>query len=88
MLSGPALMTMIVVNAMWVWNDLLIALVLLPDDNKRTLMVGITVFGARFNSDVPISMAGMLMASIPMFLLYLFGQRYFTRGLVAGALKG
>ena len=87
-LSGPALMTMIVVNAMWVWNDLLIALVLLPDDNKRTLMVGITVFGARFNSDVPISMAGMLMASIPMFLLYLFGQRYFTRGLVAGALKG
>jgi ABC-type glycerol-3-phosphate transport system permease component len=30
----------------------------------------------------------MLMASIPMLLLYLFGQRYFTRGLVAGAVKG
>lgn len=87
-LSAPALVTMITVNAMWVWNDLLIALVLLPDDNKRTLMVGITVFGARYNSDVPVSMAGMLMASIPMLILYIFGQRYFTRGLVAGAVKG
>jgi len=87
-LSAPALMTMIVVNAMWVWNDLLIALVLLPDDAKRTLMVGITVFGTRYNSDVPVSMAGMLMASLPMLLLYIFGQRYFTRGLVAGAVKG
>jgi len=87
-LSAPALMTMVVVNALWVWNDLLIALVLLPQDDMRTLMVGITVFGARFNADVPVTMAGMLMASLPMFLLYLFGQQYFTRGLVAGAIKG
>jgi len=87
-LSAPALVTMIVVNSLWVWSDLLIALVLLPNDKMRTLMVGITVFGARYNSDVPVAMAGMVMASIPMFVLYIFGQKYFTRGLVAGALKG
>jgi len=87
-LSGPALVTLIVVNTLWVWNDLLIALVLLPQDNMRTLMVGITVFGSRYNNDVPVAMAGMLLASLPMILLYLFGQRYFIRGLVAGALKG
>jgi ABC-type glycerol-3-phosphate transport system permease component len=87
-LSAPALVTLIVVNSLWVWSDLLIALVLLPSDSKRTLMVGITVFGSRYNSDVPVAMAGMIMASIPMLLLYIFGQRYFTRGLVAGALKG
>jgi ABC-type glycerol-3-phosphate transport system permease component len=87
-LSAPALVTLIVVNSLWVWSDLLIALVLLPSDNKRTLMVGITVFGSRYNSDVPVAMAGMIMASIPMLLLYIFGQKYFTRGLVAGALKG
>lgn len=87
-LSAPALMTLITVNALWVWNDLLVALVLLPEDTMRTLMVGITVFSARYNSDVPVSMAGMLMASIPIFVLYLFGQRYFIRGLVAGAVKG
>lgn len=86
-LSVPALITMVVVNALWVWNDLLIALVLLPKDDLRTLMVGITVFGARFNSDVPVAMAGMLLASVPMIVLYLLGQRYFIRGLVAGAVK-
>jgi raffinose/stachyose/melibiose transport system permease protein len=86
-LSAPALITLIVVNALWVWNDLLIALVLLPQDNMRTLMVGITVFGSRYNSDVPVAMAGMLLASLPMLVLYLLGQRYFIRGLVAGAIK-
>lgn len=87
-LSGPALVTLIVVNSLWVWNDLLIALVLLPQDNLRSLMVGITVFGSRYNNDVPVAMAGMLLASIPMMVLYLFGQKYFIRGLVAGAVKG
>lgn len=87
-LSAPALVTLVVVNGLWVWNDLLIALVLLPRDELRTLMVGITVFGSRYNNDVPVAMAGMLLASVPMFILYLLGQRYFIRGLVAGAIKG
>lgn len=87
-LSMPALVTLIVVNLLWVWNDLLVALVLLPRDDLRPLMVGITVFGSRYNSDVPVAMAGMLMASLPMIIVYLFGQRYFIRGLIAGAIKG
>ena len=41
-LSAPALVTLIVVNALWVWNELLIALVFLPDDELKTLMVGVT----------------------------------------------
>ena len=87
-LSVPALVTLIVVNSLWVWNELLIALVFLPDEGKRTLMVGVTVFQSRYNLDVPVTMAGMLLASIPMFVLYLFGQRLFVRGLTAGAVKG
>ncbi len=86
-LSTPAILTMVIVNALYVWNDLLVALVLLPKDNLRTLMVGITVFGSRYNSDVPVAMAGMLLASAPMLVLYLLGQRYFIKGLVAGAIK-
>jgi raffinose/stachyose/melibiose transport system permease protein len=87
-LSAPALVTLVVVNALWVWNELLIALVFLPEDELKTLMVGITVFRSRYNLDVPITMAGMLLASIPMILLYIFGQRFFIRGLTAGAVKG
>ncbi len=87
-LSAPALVTATVVNGLWVWNDLLIALVLLPRDELRTLMVGITVFGSRYNRDIPVAMTGMLLASLPMFIVYLFGQRFFIRGMLAGALKG
>lgn len=84
----PALVTLVVVNALWVWNELLIALVFLPEDRLKTLMVGVTVFQNRYNLDVPVTMAGMLLASLPMILLYLFGQRFFIRGLTAGAVKG
>jgi ABC-type glycerol-3-phosphate transport system permease component len=87
-LTAPALATLVVVNALWVWNDLLIALVLLPKDELRTLMVGVTVFGSRYNSDVPVAMTGMLLASLPMLILYLVGQRFFIRGLASGGLKG
>ena len=87
-LTAPALATLVVVNALWVWNDLLIALVLLPRDELRTLMVGVTVFGSRYNADVPVAMTGMLLASLPMLLLYLVGQRFFIRGLASGGLKG
>lgn len=87
-LSPPALVTLIVTNALWVWNELLIALVFLPSDELKTLMVGITVFRSRYNLDVPVTMAGMLLASLPMLALYVFGQRFFIQGLTAGAAKG
>lgn len=87
-LSAPAVATLVVVNSLWVWNDLLVALVLLPKDELRTLMVGVTVFGSRYNADVPVAMMGMLLASLPMLILYLVGQRFFIRGLASGGLKG
>jgi ABC-type glycerol-3-phosphate transport system permease component len=87
-LSGPPLVTLFVVNLLYVWNDLLIALLFLPSEQLRTLMVGISVFQGRYLQNIPLSMAGMALASLPMLILYIIFQRYFIRGLVAGALKG
>ena len=87
-LSGAPLVTLAVVNLLWAWNELLIALVFLQDDSKKTLMVGITGFQSRYNLDVPVIMSGLTLATLPIVALYLFGQRYFQRGLVSGALKG
>ncbi len=87
-LSGPALATVVTVQALWVWNELLIAVVFLQKDSLRTLMIGLTVFNSRYRIDVPVVMAGMLWATLPMLLLYLVGQRYFIRGLTAGGVKG
>jgi ABC-type glycerol-3-phosphate transport system permease component len=87
-LSAAPLVTLAVVNLLWVWNELLIALVFLQDDSKKTLMVGITGFQSRYSLDVPVIMAGLTLATLPIVTVYLFGQRFFVRGLVSGALKG
>jgi ABC-type glycerol-3-phosphate transport system permease component len=87
-LSGPALATVVTVQALWVWNELLIAIVFLQSEHLRTLMVGLTVYNSRYRIDVPMVMAGMLWGTLPMLLLYLVGQRFFIRGLTAGGVKG
>ncbi len=86
-LSAPALITLIVVNALWVWNELLIALVFMQKDDLKTLMVGISTMRSRNYLDIPVTMAGLLIATIPIVVVYMFGQRYFIRGLTGGAVK-
>ena len=86
-LSAPGFVTLVVVNALWVWNELLIALVFLQDDQKRTLMAGLTLFKGHYSINEPLVMAGTFLAAVPMLLLFLFGQRFFVRGLVASAVK-
>jgi ABC-type glycerol-3-phosphate transport system permease component len=86
-LAMPALVTLGVVNLLWAWNELMIALVLLQDDSMKTVIVGITVFQSHYNLDVPVTMAGLLIATVPIVVIYLAGQRYFVQGLAAGAVK-
>ena len=86
-LSAPALVTLVVVNTLWVWNELLIALIFLQSDELKTLMPGISLFKGRFNNNEPLVLTGAFLASLPMILLYLVGQRFFVQGMVAGAVK-
>ncbi|MHB1571535.1 MAG: carbohydrate ABC transporter permease [Solirubrobacteraceae bacterium] len=87
-LGLPAIITVITVQALWVWNEVLIAVIFLQKESLRTLMVGLTLFNSRYQVDVPIVMAGMLIGTLPMLIVYLIGQRFFIRGLTAGGVKG
>lgn len=86
-LAAPAVITTILVNALWVWNELLVAVIFLQKDELKTLMVGLTIFKSRYNLDIPVTMAGLALATVPMLALYFAGQRYFIKGLVTGAVK-
>jgi ABC-type glycerol-3-phosphate transport system permease component len=86
-LSLPAVLTLVVVNALYVWNDLLMAIIFLQDDSKRTLMAGISVFQGRYGDQIPLTMAGMVFASAPMVILYLVFQKHYIQGLMAGSIK-
>ncbi|HLJ58438.1 MAG TPA: carbohydrate ABC transporter permease [bacterium] len=87
-LAKPALIAMAVISIIWVWNELLIALVFLQTDASRTLMVGLTVFQDEFRIDVPVTMAGLVLAVVPIVLVYMAGIRYFVSGFLGGAVHG
>src|SRR5439155_18004009 len=74
-LSGAAAFTLVVVQAIWVWNELLIALVFLQNDQARTLMAGLAQFQGRYATNQPLVLAGALISIAPILLLHLSGQR-------------
>jgi len=87
-LSRSALITLVVVSVLWVWNELLIALIFLQKDELTTLMVGLIQFQGRFRINQPVILAGVFASMVPMVIIYLIGQRFFVKGLTAGATKG
>ncbi len=86
-LSRPGLVTLALVNTLWVWNELLIAIIFLQNTDKRTLIAGLTIFQGEFASDVPAIMAGLVISLIPMLVLYLSGLRFFLSGFMMGSDK-
>jgi ABC-type glycerol-3-phosphate transport system permease component len=86
-LSMPAIGTLAVVNVIWVWNELLIALVFMQKENMRTIIGGLSQFVTKYQLEVPLLMMGLTIATIPIIVLYFFTQQFFVKGLTSGALK-
>ncbi|MHB1348220.1 MAG: carbohydrate ABC transporter permease [Candidatus Humimicrobiaceae bacterium] len=87
-LSKPALITLIVVSILWVWNELLIAMIFLQKAELTTLMVGLIQFQGKFRINQPVILAGIFTSMVPLMVIYFIGQKFFVSGLTAGALKG
>lgn len=83
-LSRPALATIAVVNAVWAWNELLVALVFLQAESQRTLMAGLSLLQGRYISNQPLVLAVAVLSILPVAFFYLLTQRSFVRGLTAG----
>lgn len=87
-LARPAILTLIVLLFMWTWNEFLLALVMVSQEGLRTLPVGLAFFQGRHTAQVPLLAAGSLIVSGPILLVYVIFQRYFIRGMTAGAIRG
>ena len=86
-LSGPALMTVAIYNALSVWNGFLFPLVLTQSANERVLPLALWSFQDEMTINVPVVMAAVVLTSLPMMTLYIFGRRYLVAGLTAGVGK-
>ncbi|KOX28131.1 sugar ABC transporter permease [Saccharothrix sp. NRRL B-16348] len=87
-IGRPALLSVGVLNALFCWNDVLISLLMMPSAENRTLMVGVTSLRGQYSDDIPVFASGVLIAAIPVLVVYLFLQRQIADGVTAGATKG
>ncbi|MCL2335645.1 MAG: carbohydrate ABC transporter permease [Endomicrobia bacterium] len=87
-LAKPALATLVIMNSLTIWNEFLLALVVLQDKAKMPIQRGLMVFQGTFITDYPLLMAGLTIATIPIVIIYLLMQKHIVKGIASGALKG
>lgn len=86
-MARPALATLVIFNVLGVWNEFLLALVVLQDKSKMPIQRGLMVFQGTHITDYPLLMAGITIATIPVVITYIIMQRHIIKGITAGALK-
>lgn len=86
-LVKPGLGALFILNFVQVWNDYLWQLVVGQEEGSKTLMVGIATLMQDLNPNFAYKMAGAVVAAIPMLLIFIFFQKYFTKGITIGSDK-
>jgi len=87
-LAKPALAIVSIYNTLYVWNEYLLAMLILSNKSLMPLTRGLMIFRGEHVTQYPILMAGMSLATIPIILIYLLMQRRIVEGIMAGAIKG
>ncbi len=83
----PTVATIAIIDAMAFWNDYLLPSLVLGRKELYTLPIATQVFYGTFSTDIGLIMAALLLAMLPILILYLFLQRYIVEGVTAGAVK-
>jgi ABC-type glycerol-3-phosphate transport system permease component len=85
--SIPAIAALSILNFVWMWNDLLLPLVIMGGSDKGTLMVGVALLSGQYDISIPLISAGLLVALLPVFLVYMVFQRKILAGAMAGSIR-
>lgn len=83
-LALPAIATVVVLQFIQIWCDLLVGLLFLQNPENRTLTVGLGALSAGRTTDIPVLMAGSLVSAVPAIIVYLVFQKQIVTGLTAG----
>jgi raffinose/stachyose/melibiose transport system permease protein len=87
-LSRNGIVTVLILAFVAIWNDYLTALILLPDQQNRTLSVALAYAKDEYRVDYGVMAAAIVFAVAPMLIVYLFLKDRLTSGMAAGAVKG
>lgn len=86
-LLKPVVVTLLVLDVLWIWNDYLLPSLVLLSPGLRTLPLSTYAFFSSYSVDFSPLMAGLVMTVIPVLALYLFLQNQIIKGITEGALK-
>jgi len=87
-LSRPALATLVVLSFLTNWNDFLWPIYVMFSPERYVLPVGLATLQGAYNTNYPVIMAGAVIASVPVLILFVFAQRFIIEGVSRSGLKG
>jgi len=87
-LSQPALATLTIFTAVFVWNDFMGPLIYLNTQSLKTIQLGLRMFIMQYSANYALIMAASLVSLIPVTILFLTFQRFFVEGVASTGIKG
>lgn len=87
-LLQPIIITVLILNGIWIWNDYLLPLLMLGSNGVvQTIPIAVTAFAGAYLKQWDLILTSTLIAMLPIIILYLFAQRYIIKGMVEGSIK-
>ncbi|MEK5060050.1 sugar ABC transporter ATP-binding protein [Paenibacillus sp. FSL H7-0326] len=86
-ISAAGLSTFAIFTFTFMWNDYLAPLIYFNDDSLKTLQLGLKSFQTEHTMDYGLLMAGTLIATVPMIIVFLIGERFFIQGVATTGMK-
>jgi len=87
-LVKPAVASLFIFEFLGSWNDFLLPMMMIHNEEHRTLPLGMMHFQGRFSRNISLIAAGITISTVPIIALYIALQRKFIEGLTSGAIKG
>jgi multiple sugar transport system permease protein/raffinose/stachyose/melibiose transport system permease protein len=87
-LAKPVLAVVVVFNALNVWNEYVLALIIFDSKPMMPLQVALMTFQGEFITRYPLLMAGLTITALPIIIVYLLMQKYIVKGVTQGAVVG
>lgn len=87
-LAKPVLAVVVIFNALNVWNEYILALIIFDSRKFMPLQVALQVFRGEFVTNYPLLMAGLTIAALPIIIVYLLMQKYIVKEITSGAVYG
>ena len=86
-LLKPVTASVAVINALGIWNDFMVPLLMISSESLRTIPLASSIFYGVYKSDWNLAMAALTLGMLPVVVFFLFMQRFIVQGIVAGAVK-